>query len=175
MAFVPEQQINTGLYVPTTNVWDVTEILALQESDQLKELLVRLYQNLNVISLSLNMKDSGFYLQEEFVTGEAWFNITSANPLDLRGGFRKSFDLGAIGAGVTNVPHGLTIGSTWSFTRILGAVSNTTTANFLPLPYASPGGANNIEIRVNATDIIITNNSGLVFTTGYAILWYLKV
>lgn len=176
MAFVPEQQINTGLYVPTTNIWDVTEILALKESDELKELLVRLYQNLNVISLALNLKDSGFYLQEEFVTGQAWFNAASSNPLDLRGIFRKVIDFGSLPNTATkSVAHGITITNTFRFTHIYAIASDPVNLLYIPIPYAHPTDANNIALDVDATNVNITTGSDrTAFTTTYVVLEYSK-
>ena len=175
MTYIPDQQINTGSFIPTTNVWDVSQLYSVDVgSPEFKELLVRLYQNVNNIALVLNTKYSGFNLLEEFVNGKLYYNLVSSNPLDLRPSFTKVIDIPALGPGVNNFSHGLTIGTTWSFNYIGGAVSNTGTNNYLPLPFASAGGANNIEVRLDATNVIITNNSGLVFTAGRIILEYLK-
>ena len=175
MPYIPDQQSNTGQFVPTTNVWEVSQIGSMDvNSEEFKLLLVRLYQNVNNISIALNAKDAGYYVEQEFNTGQQFFNPTSNNQLDLRGAFRKTVNTGALAAGVNTVAHGLTIGSTWSFTKILGAASNTTAGNYYPLPFASAGGAANIEVRLDNTNIIITNNSGVTFTTSVIILEYLK-
>ena len=43
------------VYVPETNIWDLDEIRALDpNSDEFKELLVRLYQNMNVHAMAIN-------------------------------------------------------------------------------------------------------------------------
>ena len=50
-------QSNPGMMVPTTNVWDVSQIYNLQDiSPELRELFVRLYQNLNKMALAVNLK-----------------------------------------------------------------------------------------------------------------------
>lgn len=173
--YVPDQQINTGLFIPTTSVFEIQQLEKLDpNSPDFKQLLVRLYQTVNSIALSLNAKDSGYYLTEEFVTGSLYFNPTSSNQLDLRPVFRKVIDVGALGAGVTPTLHGLTIGTTWSFTKIYGVASDTGTNDYYPLPWASAGGATNIELRVDATDVVITNNSGVTFSVCYVVLEYLK-
>lgn len=67
-------QNNIGLFVPTTNVWDIQNLEEGKDiTPALKELLVRLYQNINAISLALNLKDSGYYVQQEFLTGQVFF------------------------------------------------------------------------------------------------------
>lgn len=173
--YVPDQQINTGSYIPTTSVFDVSAIYETDiTSPEFKELLVRLYQNVNNIAVALNTKDSAYYIQEEFVNGQLFFNPASSNPLDLRGDFRKLINIGALGAGVTNTNHNLAITSTWKFTRIYGTASNTGTLNYYPLPFAGAAG-NNIELRVNGTQVVINNNSGATFTDCYVILEYVKL
>lgn len=173
-AYIPEQLQNTGLYVQTTQVWELAQIANSKDiSPDLKELLVRLYQQINNIALALNQKDSALYLNQEFVNSQNYFNLVSTNPLDLRPVFRIVINIGALAAGVTNTAHGLTITNTWKFTRIYGAASNTATSNYYPLPFAGAAG-NNIELRVNAANVVINNNSGVVFTDCYVVLEYLK-
>jgi hypothetical protein len=174
MAYISDQQINTGSYIATTAVFDVGQLYDVDvKSPEFKELLVRLYQQVNNIAVVLNTKDSGYYILEEFVTGQLFFNPASSDPLQLRPEFRKVINTGALGAGVTTVAHGLTIGSTWSFTRIQGAASNPGTSDYYPLPFAGAAG-NNIELRVNATNVVINNASGVTFSTSVVTLQYLK-
>lgn len=158
-------QIDAGLYLPTTYI--------LEGEDQ-KQLAVRLYQTINSIILALNQKDTGQYITQEFVTGQLYTNPNDPSLLRQRNGYREWYIIGAIGAGITTFPHGLTIGTTWEFVRIRGTASNTTTGNYYPLPFASAAGLTNIELRVNNTDIIITNNSGVTFTKCNVVLEYLK-
>lgn len=175
MAYIPAQKDNPGLFIATTNVWDVEDIAKMEPgSIDFNELLVRLHQNINNIAVALNMKKSGQYLQEEFVDGSVYFGTASSSQLDLRPVFRKVINIGALGAGATSVAHGLTIATTWNFTRIYGAASNTTTSNYYPLPWASAGGAANIELKVDANNVVITNNSGIAFLTCTVVLEYLK-
>jgi hypothetical protein len=172
--YVNDQQSNTGSFVPTTNVWDISRLYEVDVgSQEFKELLVRLYQNVNNISLVLNTKDSGQYFNEEFVTGKSFFNPNSTDPLNTRGVYRKVIDTGILAAGAKSVAHGLNPVSSWKFIYIGGAASNTTTLTYYPLPFAGIAG-NNISITVNATNIIITNNTGSTFTDSYVILEYVK-
>lgn len=173
MAFIPDQQINTGLYVATTDVWEVSRIMDVDvNSEEFRLLLVRLYQNINNIAIALNLKDSALYVKEEFIDGQQFFSITT-NPNDLRMNFRKVIDMGALAAGVKTIAHGLTITTPWQFTRIYGAATNTTTGNYYPLPFAGAAG-NNIELRLDNTNVIIDNASGVTFEKCYVIVEYLK-
>lgn len=172
--YIPDQQINTGSYIPTTNVWDVSQLYEIDvNSDEFKELLVRLYQNVNNIALVLNTKSTGYYINEEFVSGKLFFNPASNDPLLLRPGFIKTIDTGALGAGLTAINHNIAVTNTFKFMFIYGAASNTGTLIYYSLPFAGAAG-NNIEIIVTATQILITNNSGVTFTDSQVTLEYCK-
>lgn len=175
MTYIPDQQSSTGQFLPTTTILDVARLQEVEvTSPEFKELLVRLYQSVNNIALSSNTKEFGYYLTEELVNSQLYFNPTSSNQLDLRPCFRKVINLGALGAGISTFAHGITIDSTFSFTRIYGAVSNTTIGNYLPLPYSDVSLGGNIELRLDNTNAIINNASGLTFTVGYIVVEYLK-
>lgn len=175
MAYIPDQQINTGQFVSTTSIFDVGRVAQVDvTSDEFKDLLVRLYQQVNNLAVSSNSKKSGYYIEEEFLTSALYFNPNSSDPLQLRPEFRKTFNIGALPAGVTNTAHNLTITNTWQFTHIYGAASDNVGFNYYPIPFASAGGAANIELRVDAVNIIITNNSGIAFTSCIITLEYLK-
>lgn len=175
------EQVNTGLFVPNTFIWDVQNIHDIDvNSDQFKELLVRLYQNLGRIATAINKKDSAVYPLTEFVTGQQFFpnpalSSTTTQTPTLRQAFRKVINFGALpNTGTTSVAHGITITSGFSFTRIYGVATDPSTS-FIPLPYASPTDANNIELSVDATNVTITTGSDRsAYTTTYVILEFLK-
>ena len=76
--FLPGALQRKGLYVPTTDVWEVSRIQDIDvNSEEFKLLLVRLYQNINVIALALNQKDSAIYYPSEFVDGQTFFPINT--------------------------------------------------------------------------------------------------
>jgi hypothetical protein len=167
----------TGLFVPQTLNFDVSRLQDVDvKSPEFKELLVRLYEYINTMSITLNLKESGYYPLQEFVTSNQFFQTVPSVTQELRQEFRLLVNVGALGAGVTSVAHGLTIGSTWIFTQIYGAASyyNAVPANsrYYPLPYADPAG--DIILQVNGTDVVITNNSGVAFTSCYVVLKYVK-
>ncbi len=156
-----------GSFLGTTNVWDVGDIYNIEKLDpKLQELLVRLYQNLNNMSLSVNTRDAGFYDNaNEFVNGQVWFpnpantSLTSSNPAQ-RQVYRLVINFGALpNTGVKTVPHNILINTGYTFTRIYATASDTTGLTYIPIPYASPTLANNIELSVSATNVIITTGS----------------
>jgi hypothetical protein len=174
-------QANPGLFVPTTNLWDVSQITHLEgESPQLRELLVRLYQNLNLVSTALNLKDSGYYDLQEFLNGQLFFPnpVNPSNPSQpvYRQAFRTVVNFGALpNTGTKSVAHGIPIASGYTFTRLYGAATDPSALSFIPLPYASPTLASNIELRADATNVIVTTGSARSsFTATYIVLEYIK-
>lgn len=174
MAYIPDQQINTGSYIPTTSVWDVSQLYEVEvNSPEFKELLVRLYQNINNIALVLNTKSTGYYINEEFVSGKLFFNPVSNDPLQLRPGFLKTINTGALAAGATAINHDIAVTNTFKWMFISGAATDTVTVVGYPLPFAGSAG-NNIEVSVTATQVLINNNSGVTFTDSQVTLEYCK-
>jgi len=175
-------QLGQGLFVPTTNVWDPSEIEATEvTSEAFKELMVRLYQNLNVMSLALNLKVSGYFVQEEFVNGKVFFpnttlSATTAQVPTFRQDFTKVVNFGALPNNTTKrVPHGLTINSNFTLTHFYASCTNPVGFTGLTLPYASATPANIIEMSYDANDVIITTGSDrTAFTVTLVVFEFLK-
>lgn len=174
-------QAEPGAFVPLTDIFDSQRIYDIKvDSDEFKELLVRLRQSMNDMAMVLNIKDSGYYVEQEFVNGQIFFpdpaldSTTSQAPI-FRQVFRKVINFGALpNTGATSVAHGLTITSGFSFTRIYGAASDPSTS-FIPIPYAHPTAANNIAIDVDTTNVTITTGSDRTgYTTTYVVLEFIK-
>jgi len=171
-----------GFLIPTTNVWDVSEIYQVDvKSDEFKELLVRLYQNLNNMATSVNIRDAGYYDVNELLNGQSYFpnpllNSATMSAPSFRSVYRKVINWGALpNTGTTSVPHGITCSANTSFTRIYGSSTDPVGLNYIPIPYASPTLANNIELKVDATNVtIITGSNRSAFTITYVILEYLQ-
>lgn len=173
---------NEGSFVQTTNVWDVSQIAEVDvTSPEFKELLVRLYQNINLIAINLNSRDAGYYTTNEFVNGQLWFpnpalsSQTGTYPAN-RQVLRKVINFGALpNAGTKAVAHNIPITAGYTFTRIYGTASDTTGLNYIPLPYASPTLVNNIELKVDGTNVtVITGSNRSNFNVAYIILEYIK-
>lgn len=167
-------QMYYGSFVPTTNIWDVSRLYEIDiNSDEFKELLVRLYQNINNIAVVLNTKSTGYYINQQFVSSKLFFN-PAANPNDpsqLRPGYITTINTGALGAGITAVNHNIVVTNTFKWMFIYGAATNTGTLVGYPLPFAGATG-NNIEVTVTATQVVINNNSGVTFTDSQVTLEY---
>ncbi len=175
-----QEQTNPGLFVPTTSVWEINQLHETDvKSEAFKELLVRLYQNINNIVLSLNKKDSAYYFEEEFINGQVFPSpVTASASQEGLQVFRKVIKFGALPSSTTKVmPHGLTITTNFNFTRIYGCATDPNPAGqtYIPLPYASPVAANNIELKVDNTNVSVTAGSNRsAFTTTWIVIEYLK-
>ena len=172
-----------GLYVPSTYIWDVEQLHSIDvTSPEFKELLVRLYQNINAITIAINLKDSGYYFTDEFVCGQQYFQdptLTSAsqrNP-EPRQIYRKVVNFGALPNTATkSVAHGLMINSSWNFTRIYGTATDTAALAAIPLPYSTTAAVgDNIELNIDAANVNVTTESNRTnFNQCYVVLEYFK-
>lgn len=169
-----------GSFVPSTYILDVARLYQTDvQSDEFKELLVRLYQDINNIILVLNAKDSAYYLTQQFVTSGLMFNVNN-DINNLRPIYRIVVNCGALpNTTIKSVPHGISptdFTSAWTFLKIYGAASNTSSFNYIPLPYVSSTSlADNIEIDVDNTNVYITTGANYsAYTQSYIILEFIK-
>lgn len=173
---------NAGAFIPTTNIWDVSQVYAVQDiSPQLQELLIRLYQNLNRMSIVTNIKDSGYYVLSEFVNGQIYFpnpdlNSTTAAVPIFRQVYRLVVNFGSLpNSSSKSVAHNIPITSATTFTRIYATSSDTIDKTYIPIPYASNTANKNIELSVDATNVIITTGMAWPnYDTTYVVLEYIK-
>jgi hypothetical protein len=170
-----------GSFIPTTNIWDVGQLYQTDvNSQEFKELLVRLYQNVNNIALALNLKDTGYYIRQEFVNGQQYFpnpanNSSTATAASMRQVFRTTVNFGALPNNATkSVAHNIPITAGFSFTRIYATASDTTGLTYIPIPFVDTAG-NNIELYVDATNVnIITTSNRTNYNICYVVIEYIK-
>lgn len=176
--FLPDQQQDTGLYIGTTQVWDVARLYEIEvTSPEFKELLVRLYQQINKIATALNLKDTGIYFDQEIVNGQLFFPTDIADFSSGRMCYRTLVITGQLPvAGTISIPHNINVTAQTQWTRIYGAATKPTVAySGIPLPYASPTLNQNISLNVDATNVNITTAIDYsAYTISYVILEYLK-
>ena len=174
MAYIQNQRQDTGYFVPTTPNYDVQLLQSIDvNSQEFKDLLVRLYETVNQVSLALNAKDTAYYPEQEFNTGGILFNQTITNASQQPQIFRRRVSTGALGAGVTTAAHGLNPTATWQAVAIYGAATDSAGPTFFPLPFAGVG-IGNIMVTIDGTNVNINNNSGSTFTDSYIIFLYVK-
>lgn len=172
-----------GAFIGTTSIWDPTEIYSVDvNSQEFKDLLVRMYQNLNKMSMLLNMKTTGTYDTQEFVTGNTFFHnpsLTSASstrPVH-RPEYRITINFGALPSSATtkSVAHGLVFNSNTVFTGVYAAASDTTSSAYIPIPYSTSTDIDVVELDVDGTNVNITTGKDMsAFDTTIVVLSYLK-
>lgn len=158
-----QQYRRTGSFVPTTQVWDQSQIEKANISAEMKNLLIRLYQNINQIALVLNTKSTGAFYPQEFVIGDLYYP-NNTQPTVYRQVVRKVIPVPSLPGGATPnplpVPHGLNPTDNWVFVRIYGTgtdISASPNYTYVPIPYAAVVPANTLELYVDQTNVIITS------------------
>lgn len=173
---------NIGAFIPTTQVWDVSELYSADvNSEQFKELLVRLYQNVNNIALNINTRESGYFPLFEFSCGQLFFPNptlnanTSTSPV-YRQVYRMVVNFGALpNATSKSVVHNIPVTSNYSAVHVYGAASNANATAMIPLPYASPTLNNNIQVDITNNVVTITTAANYsAYINSYIVIEYIK-
>lgn len=172
-----------GVFVPTTQIWDVAQLNEIDvQSPEFKELLVRMYQNINNIAIATNLKDTGTYYTQESVNGQTYFpnpalSSATAQVATPRQVIRKVVNFGSLPNTATkSVAHGITCNTGTSFTRMYATATKPTVAfSYIPIPYATSVAGNEIELYVDATNVnIVTAANYSAWTKTYVVLEYLQ-
>lgn len=178
---MPENMI--GAFLPTTQVYDPSTILKLDaNSEEFKLFLVYLYQQNNNIASMVNLKATGYYPLVEFVSGKLWYpnptqNSSSNQTPTYRQGYVKVTRCGQLAnTGTTVTAHNIDLtGAVFRPIHIYGVARDLTAGTYIPIPFASPTLANNIEITVDNTNINITTGSNRTnFTECDIVIEYIK-
>lgn len=175
---------NPGMLVDETDLFDTEYIQSLNvSSEEFKNFLFTLHNRINRMSIAINLKDTGYYVEEEFLNSQNWFprdpnSISGTNQPFFRPVFRKTINFGGLpNASTKSVPHGLSPNSNWSFTRIYATASDTTALDYIPIPFIDNTAASqNIEINVDATNVNIDTDTvdRTNFDTVYVVLEWIK-
>lgn len=168
-----------GSFVPSTFIWEAQQIQSSNIDPNLKEVLIRLYQNLNQMCIVLNTKDSALYVQQEFINGQQFFplpslNSTTAKAPTMRQVFRIVVNFGTLpNAGTTSVAHGISQPA-WIMTRMYATATKSDFSEFIPIPYSSSTLNKNIELNADDTNVNITTAIDYsAYTTCFVILEYM--
>lgn len=115
-----------------------------------------LVENLKKISNALNIREIGWYLDEELLSGKQLYpGVNESGPdqatnQQFRTILRKLIDFGPISPGVNTVAHGIVFDSNFTLIQIWASATNSATliANTF---------SNEDTINIDATDINITS------------------
>jgi hypothetical protein len=170
-----------GLFLPTTQVWNVAEIYDVEGlSPSMRELMVRMYHNLNRMAMAVNAKDSGVYQLNELACGQIYppiDPISSGSNMVTRNVYRTLIDFGRLPTAVEGskkIAHGLTINDTTQLTRLYGAATQPS-VSMIPLPYPAIVPADTIELYADDTYVYIDVLSDWsLWTEAWIVLEYFK-
>lgn len=123
-----------------------------------------LVENLKKISEAVNIREIGWVLQEQLLTGKN-FQPTSNNSQEFRSIFRKLIPFSSLSAGSNTVAHGITFDSNFTLLQIYGAATNTSTFTAAPIP----GGT--MTVTMDATNVIVTSPG--TFQRAWVIIEYI--
>jgi len=132
------------------------------------------------VIIALNLKDSGYYAEQEFINGQVFpklAEVANESPKQGRQVFRKLISFGALPNGSKSIAHGISLlNASFTITRLYGAASDKVAKSYLPLPYSSPTALNqNISLSMDATNVTVTTGINRTsYTDTWIIVEYLK-
>lgn len=119
--------------------------------DKFSEIFEREYKKLIDV---VNTKEGGLYLPYESATFQKYYSET--DPLSTINVYRKVISFGSLpNSGTKSVPHNIDFTSVCRLTRMYGAATDPSTMSYLPLPYSSPTGSENIKLEADSELITI--------------------
>lgn len=140
-----------------------------------------LTEALKQMSNSVNVKEIGFYLDEETLTGKSFIpGTTSAgnNPGIFRDVFRKVVDFGPLpNTGTKSVPHGITFDSNFTLIQIWASATDPVLLIAIPIPYVevSVPALGHIQLTMNSTNVnIATSSNRSAFTRCFVVIEYMQ-
>lgn len=119
------------------------------------------------VSIGINSRERGFYVDDEILSGQMFFPGIGD---DYRGVFRKVVNFGTLpNTAAKSVAHGLTIDSNVSFTRLYGMATDPVSLKGIPLPCRT------IDLEITSTSIIITTTSNRSsYTRCFVVIEYIQ-
>lgn len=138
---------------------DLNQQIPVYESlpEKWEDAKLALVERTKKIANAINIRPVGWEIDEEILTGKKFIPITGSQ--EYRDVFRKTFDVGPLPNATTkNIPHNISdVNSNFRLLAMWGGATNQTTFFSIPLPYTSITN-NHVDIKMDATNIIITTN-----------------
>lgn len=133
-----------------------------EDWDEAREILVEL---LKKISEGTNVREIGWYLDEELLSGKQMFpGVSSADNQQFRSVLRKVVDFSPLAVGLNVRPHGVTVDANFSLIELWGSATDAVAFTGTPI--------NQPNITYDAVNINIT--SAAVFTRAFAFFEYIQ-
>lgn len=125
-----------------------------------------LAEALKLISNAVNIRQIGWLLDEEYLNGQA-FIPGIVNPNQFRSVLMKVVDMGTIGPGASNVPHGITVDANFTLMNLYVSATNSA------IPIATVYTGDLATVSIDAVNINVNTGAG-VFDRAYAFVTYIQ-
>lgn len=126
------------------------------------------------ISNAINIRQIGWFLDEELLTGQQWFPGTTNNQA-FRSVFRTVIDFGALpNTSTKSVAHQVTIDANFSLTNLYLAATDPIGLTGFSLQNFANSGAD-IVLSYTSTDVVVTTGSDYSnYTTSFVVMEYIQ-
>ncbi len=138
-------------------------------------------EQLKKISNAVNIREIGWFLDEELLSGKAFIPGTNnvadgGTSQQFRQVLRKVINFGTLpNAGLKSVPHGITVDANFTLVFLNGAATNPTSLTAIPLTLGSPTLNQNIQLTMDAVNVnVITAVNLSNFTRTFITIEYLQ-
>lgn len=141
--------------------------------EEIDELTIELDKMYSDIARFTNVREIGIYDKFEMVSGRTWYDNDDTSPLERRQSYRRLYTFtNFTNAGNTNtIPHGL---QTISEVVDYWGQAITAIPDYRRLPYSAILTTDNIELRVNSTNIeILVGSTSPNLVSGFVVLEYI--
>ena len=165
MGFSSDQPLLTNQVVTSVNLPSVEDQELFND---------RLEARLSKMADIVNTKEGALYSLKEQATFQQYYVV--GDPQATRNVYRRVINFGALpDTDSKPIAHGVTFSTDSRLTRLYGAATDPDAISFLPLPFASPTAADNIQLEVDGTNVIITTGSDrTAYTNVSVVLEYTK-
>jgi len=154
-----------------------------------EEAVVKLRQYINDIAYSVNRKSSGYYVEQDTITGQQFvptFATDMSGSTNYRPVLRKVVDFGTLPDSTTkSVAHSIATTEDFSFVKIYGCATEPTAApvpigatnSAIPIPYintTTPGDS--VELSIDATNVNVTTTTAnyTAYTRCFVVLEWIQ-
>ena len=136
-----------------------------------------LVEHLKKISNAVNIREIGWFLDQELLSGKQFTpGTSSANDQQFRSVLRKVIDFGALpAAGTKSIAHGITFDANFSLIDLFISATDPVAFNAFSLQYWSQNAADSIRINMDATNInVIVNANYSAYTRSFVVIEYIQ-
>jgi hypothetical protein len=136
-------------------------------------------EQLKKISNAINLREIGWFLDEEVLSGKAFIpgvSVPGNNPGQYRQILRKVIDFGPLPNATTKpIPHGILFDSNFTLMQLYAAATDPIGLTAVPVTLAGVTAANDIQIYMDSINVnISTTSNQSKYTRCFVVIEYLQ-